>query len=143
MGNITERAAYHLKFNDRFMRIYAALGIDYLERTLITTILNDPGPWGIRALASYMGVNRSTLYRRLLEREVQGVCCRIGGKWTCTEFGRAGSIALMNEIADVATGNQRFLSDEIISLCATLNPTLDVEHARTITFKRNSFYGQT
>ncbi len=116
------------------MRIYAALGLDYLERSLIVVITKDPGPWGVGAMADYIGYNRSTVYRRLLLREKQGVCRRIGGRWTSTEFGRANSTKLINEVGGVVFGTQERLSDEIIVLCASLNPKARPEEARLITY---------
>lgn len=134
---LSDSAQRYVEFADRVMRIYAALGLDYLERALIVVIVKDPGPWGVSALAEYIGYNRSTVYRRLLLREKQGVCHRIGGKWTYTELGHEGSIKLINEVGGVVFGTQARLSDEIIDLCASLNPKARPDEARLITYVRS------
>lgn len=121
------------------MRVYSCLGIDYLERALIVVITKDPGPWRVGALANYIGYNRSTVYRRLLLREKQGVCRRIGGEWTSTEMGREGSLRLINEVGNVVFGTQRRLSDETIDLCARLNPRARVDEAKLISFYNSPF----
>lgn len=139
LPGLSDSARKYMEYADRVMRIYAALGIDYLERALIVVITNDPGPWGVGALSDYIGYNRTTVYRRLLLREGQGICRRVGGKWTSTEFGRAGSIKLINEVGGVVFGVQERLSDEVIDLCASVNPKAKPDEARLITYVGSTF----
>lgn len=134
MEQITESAQRYMLLSDRIMRVYATLGLDYLERALMVSVTNDPGPWGVTALSDYIGYNRSTVYRRLLMREKQGICHRVGGKWTATEFGRRGSIMLINEVSGVVFGKQKRLSEEVIELCAAMNPRADPQAARLLSF---------
>lgn len=130
---ISKDAQLYLDFADRIMRIYAALGVDYLERALIITATKDPGPWGASALAAYIGQNRTTVYRRLVLRESQGVIHRVEGKWTPTPDGRAGAIRLVNEVGRTAVRGTP-LSEELVQLCATLNPRANIAEARLLQF---------
>lgn len=134
LGGFSDSALRYMEFADRVMRIYAVLGIDYLERALIVVVTNDPGPWNVGTLADYIGYNRSTVYRRLVSREKLGIVKRVGGQWTATDVGRANSIKLINEVADVVFGAKERLSDEVIQMAASMNPRAKPDEARLISY---------
>lgn len=123
-----------MDFADRLMRVYSALGIDYLERGLIVTLLLEPGPWRTSSLADYMGMNRATVYRRLKLRESQGVCKQTPDGWISTDFGHEGGILLVNEIAAVVLGEKTRLSDEVVQLSVMLNSKARRDMAETLSF---------
>jgi len=134
MTTLSPTSKIHIEVIKRTMAAFSALGIDPLERAVIIAFMSDSGPWPASALASFIGYPRQTLSRRLKRHQKDGLGKHVKGGWVSTEFGRNGAIMMMNEISAVVYGTQTHLSDELIALCASINPAARPDEARLLSF---------
>jgi len=139
MLKLTKNAVRAVEVSRRRLSIQSALGIDDLEHAILVALLGDNAHWPASAMANACNVSRSRLTRRLREREKQGICKQTPQGWTSTEFGREGATMIVNEMAEVVMGSQKYLSPELIEICAAANPSAQPDEARIISFSPLSF----